>query len=246
MEWLELGLLRMPASQDYRARTGGKELLLVVQGGMVHLEVKGQRWEFLGQRQDVFDGPATAAYIPPGYSFKAHLGRRERGGLCLGHRRGKRGGRTLCHPSPRGGDQPKGRCRISAGDPLPSFLSSGLPAGSSRGRHFSPEANGRATPPTNTTGKGRPRNAAWRRYIFYRIDPPRGFGLQRIYSPDGGLDEPLVLKDRMAVGIRSGYHPVVSAPGYRLYYLWFLAGESRELIAYDDPDHAWVASGETR
>jgi 5-deoxy-glucuronate isomerase len=81
---------------------------------------------------------------------------------------------------------------------------------------------------------------------LYRIDPPRGFGLQRIYSPDGGLDEPLVLKDRMAVGIRSGYHPVVSAPGYRLYYLWFLAGESRELIAYDDPDHAWVASGETR
>jgi 5-deoxy-glucuronate isomerase len=40
--------------------------------------------------------------------------------------------------------------------------------------------------------------------------------------------------------IRSGYHPVVAAPGYDLYYLWVLAGESREMAPRLDPQHAWV------
>ena len=78
---------------------------------------------------------------------------------------------------------------------------------------------------------------------LYRLDPPQGFGLQRIYSPESGRDEAVVVKDNLVVGLPSGYHPVAAAPGYRLYYLWLLAGESRQLIPYDDPDHAWVKQG---
>ena len=40
--------------------------------------------------------------------------------------------------------------------------------------------------------------------------------------------------------IRSGYHPLVAAPGYALYYLWVMAGEGRELAPYFDPQHAWL------
>jgi 5-deoxy-glucuronate isomerase len=36
------------------------------------------------------------------------------------------------------------------------------------------------------------------------------------------------------------YHPVSTAPGYRLYYLWGTAGEQRRLTLFEDPAHTWV------
>lgn len=40
--------------------------------------------------------------------------------------------------------------------------------------------------------------------------------------------------------IRRGYHPVVAAPGYDVYYLNFLAGTTPSWAAHDDPRLAWV------
>ena len=49
-----------------------------------------------------------------------------------------------------------------------------------------------------------------------------------------------MVQDLDVVTIPAGYHPVVAAPGYRLYYLWGLAGEGRELLWFPDPEHSWV------
>ena len=75
---------------------------------------------------------------------------------------------------------------------------------------------------------------------FYRINPPQGFGVQRVYSPERKLDETFVIRDNSLVKIPFGYHPLVVAPGYSLYYLWFMAGETRGYIPCDDPDHTWT------
>jgi len=40
--------------------------------------------------------------------------------------------------------------------------------------------------------------------------------------------------------VPEGYHPVVAAHGYNVYYLNALAGSARSLAASDDPDYAWV------
>ena len=37
-----------------------------------------------------------------------------------------------------------------------------------------------------------------------------------------------------------GYHPVSAPPGYRVYYLWALAGDERRLVPYEDPQHRWI------
>ena len=42
--------------------------------------------------------------------------------------------------------------------------------------------------------------------------------------------------------VPEGYHPVVAAHGYNVYYLNALAGSARSLAASDDPDYAWVRS----
>src|SRR5712692_7091719 len=85
------------------------------------------------------------------------------------------------------------------------------------------------------------RQARLQEVYHFRIDPPQGFGIQRIYSPERGLNEAFVVEDGDTVVIPFGYHPVVAAPGYRLYYLWALAGDGRDLRVVEDPVHGWVA-----
>jgi 5-deoxy-glucuronate isomerase len=76
----------------------------------------------------------------------------------------------------------------------------------------------------------------------YRIDPPQGFGIQMIYTNDGESVTHEV-RDGDAVLLPYGYHPVASPPGYRLYYLWALAGHERRLALFEDPAHRWIHEG---
>jgi len=75
---------------------------------------------------------------------------------------------------------------------------------------------------------------------FYKVYPEQGFGIQRIYSADKQLDEVYVVENNDVVLIPKGYHPVVAAPAYKLYYLWVLAGEKRIMTMREDPQHRWV------
>ena len=62
-----------------------------------------------------------------------------------------------------------------------------------------------------------------------------------MYTRDSGADDAIVIHDGTLVAVRAGYHPVVVAPGYELYYLNVMAGPVREWRFTDDPDHAWVS-----
>lgn len=76
---------------------------------------------------------------------------------------------------------------------------------------------------------------------FYLFDPPQGFGFQSVYKPDGSLNEAYRVQAYDTVAIAEGYHPLVGAPGYQMYYLWTMAGsQGRGLISSMDPAHAWV------
>lgn len=66
---------------------------------------------------------------------------------------------------------------------------------------------------------------------YFRIDPKRGFGFQRLYTKDGSIDDTYVIHDGDVTRIPRGYHPVAAMPGHRLYYLWMLAGD-QETRAY--------------
>jgi len=79
---------------------------------------------------------------------------------------------------------------------------------------------------------------------YFRFDRPEGFGFQGLY--DAGTDtdgdaRAVLLRHGTIVGIPHGYHPVSAAPGYRLYYLWVLAGEQRRLAMHGDPAHRWLS-----
>ncbi len=59
-------------------------------------------------------------------------------------------------------------------------------------------------------------------------------------AKDGSLNEAYTVRDGDAALISRGFHPVGAAPSYSLYYFWVLAGEQRELVLFEDPDHLWL------
>jgi 5-deoxy-glucuronate isomerase len=108
------------------------------------------------------------------------------------------------------------------------------------GETFNPPGNWSSSPPHKHDRDDPPREEKFEEVYFYRLDPPQGFALQRVYSADGDLDVCYAVKHNDAVVLPRGYHPVVAAPGYRLYYLWVLAGQSRNPVWSEDPAHSWI------
>jgi 5-deoxy-glucuronate isomerase len=85
---------------------------------------------------------------------------------------------------------------------------------------------------------GRDGEPALEEVYHYRFDRPDGFGFQGLY--DGNDERAVFLRHGAVVGFAAGYHPVCAAPGYRLYYLWALAGPVRRLAMHEDPAHRWL------
>ncbi len=77
---------------------------------------------------------------------------------------------------------------------------------------------------------------------YYRLAPPDGFAIQRIYTRDTDLDVAMTVQDGDLILVHEGYHPVVKAPGTNAYYLNFLAGDVRKITATNDPHYDWVAN----
>lgn len=75
---------------------------------------------------------------------------------------------------------------------------------------------------------------------FHRVDPARGFVVQRVYTDDRALDEALTVRDGDVVLVPRGYHPVGVPSGYRSYYLNVMAGPTRAWVFHNDPDHEWL------
>ncbi len=69
-----------------------------------------------------------------------------------------------------------------------------------------------------------------------------GFGVHRLYTDDGTIDETVEVRDGDVFLIPRGYHgPCIAAPGHTMYYLNVLAGSGERSMAFcDDPAHHWV------
>jgi 5-deoxy-glucuronate isomerase len=109
------------------------------------------------------------------------------------------------------------------------------------GETINPAGNWSAYPPHKHDTHEPPREVKLEEVYYFDFDPPGGFGVQIRY--DGSSEECFTVRRGDAAAIKAGYHPVVAAPGYQLYYLWLMAGEGRQMIPYLDPRHAWVQTG---
>jgi len=74
----------------------------------------------------------------------------------------------------------------------------------------------------------------------YRFNPPEGFAAQFLYEKEEDFGPVYHIKNGSTVIVDKGYHPVVVAPGYEMYYFTILVGQtSRSLLQYFHPDHEY-------
>jgi 5-deoxy-glucuronate isomerase len=222
---------------DRLEMTADGEVLIVILSGVIDVEIGGAAVGRAGGRASVFEGPGDAVYAPPGSQ------------LCL---RATATAELAIASAPLA-DQPAAQARIiraadqdavdrGAGNwsrTVRNILGPDAPAGRLLvGETVNPPGNWSSYPPHKHDEQDPPREVQLEEVYLFKFDPPGGFGVQVLY--DSEKQQALPIHDNDAAVIKSGYHPVVGAPGYSLYYLWVMAGQGRQMIPYLDPRHAWV------
>jgi 5-deoxy-glucuronate isomerase len=206
-------------------------VLVLLQGSGVAAFGLGERRI---SRRGVFDEPATAIYLPPGQAL--HVSADESLEAILVSTPAAAGSApALATPSdvavnPRGRDTYFREVHdIFVRDPHVVRLMVG--------EVFTPPGHWSSFPPHKHDGRdGEPRQEE---VYYFRVDRRQGFGHQVLYTNDGEAVTHQV-SDGDLVLIPYGYHPVSAPPGYRLYYLWAMAGDVRQLAPYEDPAHRWI------
>jgi 5-deoxy-glucuronate isomerase len=246
LEYVSLGILRQNAGDaPYKGNSGNEEVGLVILSGHAHICAGDFSWERLGERASVFDGAATIVYVPPKtpYQITAVDGPLEL--AITGARSDKPGTPTLITPS---GVWEHGRGIANWERSISDLITHVNPISERLYliEVITPPGNWSSVPP-HKHDTDRPEVESQAEEIYYfKIDPPQGFGFQRVYTDDRQLDEAIVVENNTATIQPRGYHPVANHPGYRMYYLNVLAGEKRGMIQYDDPAHAWVKTLEPK
>ncbi len=217
---------------------GDRELCLVVISGTVGVSSRHGEWRDLGGRPDPWSEPPDAAYLPPGSMFSV-IGEAGDAEVALCWAPAPGGGappRVLpgadCDTETRGFAAQQRTVRpILLGDrEADSLLVS---------ETLTPGGHWSSYPPHKHDSDDPPAETSLEETYYHRIAPERGFGLQRVYSDDGSLDETLAFGDRDCVLVPRGYHTVAAPPGYDLYYLNVMAGPVRQWAVANDPAHEW-------
>ena len=236
-EYLTLHVVRLVAGEEYEAGTESSELGLVVLGGRIDVSSTHGNWNSLGGRANVFSGMPWALYLPIRANFTVTALTDCDLAFCYSRA-------EVPHPAAliRPGDV---RVEIRGGANAtrqinhivtPEFPSHRLLIV----EVYTPGGNWSSYPPHKHDVHNPPAEVDLEELYYYRIERPEGYAIQRVYTRDRRLDETMTVRDGDLVLIPEGYHPVVAAHGYNVYYLNVLAGSAHSMAASDDPDYAWV------
>ena len=236
-EYLTLRIRKVLRGEKFSSETGACELGLVVLGGRCSVESTVGSWFDFGSRADVFDGMPTALYLPIETEFTVIAETDCEIALCFS-RAEERFPARLITP---GEVEVEIRGGANATRQINHILKPEFPAQRLLlVEVYTPSGNWSSYPPHKHDVHSPPDEVDLEELYYYKIDRPEGYAIQRVYTPDGRIDQTLTVRDGELVLIPEGYHPVVAAHGYNVYYLNALAGSARSMAASDDPAYAWV------
>jgi 5-deoxy-glucuronate isomerase len=225
--------LRLAPGTSATFRLDDEETVVVLQQGTGTFAAGGESWTV--NRSSVFTERATALYLPPGVELTATAGATLLEAV------------MMSTPAPKGGTvrllapqdiEVNARGRLNYSREVHNiFVNDSHVQRLMIGETYNPPGNWSSYPPHKHDGKdGEP---VLEEVYYFTIDPPQGFGQQMLYTNEGESATHAV-RDGDAVLLPYGYHPVAAPPGYRLCYLWGMAGAQRKLALHEDPAHKWI------
>jgi 5-deoxy-glucuronate isomerase len=236
-QYLSFAVRKLKPGESFEADTGIRELGLVLLGGVFSVVSSRGEWHDVGRRRDVFSGMPYALYLPIDTQFT--LTAHEACDLAFCYSRGdEQHPPALITPADveveiRGaGNATRQINKIIR----PEFDAHRLLIV----EVYTPGGNWSSYPPHKHDVHAPPGEVDLEEIYYYRVNRPEGYAIQKIYTPDRRIDETVTAHDGDIVLVPEGYHPVVAAHGYDVYYLNALAGSARSMAASDDPDYAWV------
>ena len=108
------------------------------------------------------------------------------------------------------------------------------------GEAYTTEGNWAGFPPHKHDEDNMPTECIAEEIYYFLFEPKQGFAVQCLYTSDGEIDEAYRVKNDELVEFPYGYHSTVSAPGYKTYFLWLMAGDYQGFNRSNDPLHDWV------
>lgn len=210
-----LGAVR--TSGPARAATTGAVVWVLIEGGTGRLRVGEQELD-VGGRADVFESPGWSALVAPG------------GEVALD-------GDLRATWVWRAGDRPVDNCVTAPEDVAEETRGEGTTKRVVRTYvGEGPLIVGETLNPPGGWSSWPPHRHDHEELYLYRFDPPHGFGVHVAYDERG--DRPVIVRDGSIERITTGWHPVVAAPGFTMYYLWALAGDTDTVDTRADPRYA--------
>lgn len=238
LQLTEFGIISLKNGETYKDKTSGSEVALLVLGGKCSVSGDGFEFKDVGGRKNVFSGKPHTVYVPCGKSY----GIKADGDVELA---------WIASPSeldiPAYMITPEQVKEAHIGKENYQrdaylVLTDAFPAAHLYiGEALVPSGNHASYPPHRHDFDNLPVEVDMEELYFFRFSADEGYGIQRIYTDDRSINFTCAVGQNDATLIPRGYHPVVNAPGYIMYYLWIMAGrKNRKFLSVMDPKHQWM------
>ncbi|PPB79483.1 5-deoxyglucuronate isomerase [Albidovulum inexpectatum] len=226
--WSHVGfdLWRLEPGDDAGASLPDRETILVLVEGRARIRAADQDFGEMGDRLDVFERtPPHCLYVPPGTSWRAKATTPCTLAVCTAP---SAGGRPVQRLGPEGisldhrGQGTNLRhihnIAMEDRDVADSLLVTEV---------FTPAGHWSSYPPHRHDEDDFPRITYLEETYYHRLNPSRGFGVQRVFTDDLSLDETMAVADHDVVLVPRGHHPCGAPHGIEMYYLNVMAGPRR-------------------
>ena len=238
--YVGFGLYRLGAGERAAEATGDREVILVLVEGRARVSGAGRDWGEMGERMEVFERtPPHCLYLPNGTDWEAVATTDCTLAVCSAP---GRGGHEAQRVGPEGIElTPRGKgtntryvnnIAMEGRDVADSLLVTEV---------FTPAGHWSSYPSHRHDEDDFPRMTYLEETYYMRLNPSQGFGIQRVYTEDGSLDETMAVRDHDVTLVPRGHHPCGAPYGYEMYYLNVMAGPLRKWRFANDPAHDWIA-----
>ncbi|WP_116655070.1 5-deoxy-glucuronate isomerase [Pelagibacterium sediminicola] len=238
--WTYVGfeVQKLRAGESTKAATGDREVCLVLVSGTAEISAGGEQFGRVGERMSPFEGKPAAVYVPGQSDWAVTAVTDIELAICSAPALSQKKVKLIAPETMSQETRGKGTNVRHVTNILPETdpTADALLVV----EVITPGGHTSSYPPHKHDQDDLPNESYLEETYYHRLNPPQGYGFQRVYTDDRSLDEVMLLEDGVTTLVPKGYHPCAAIHGYDLYYLNVMAGPKRTWKFHNEKAHEWL------